>query len=508
MAKFLATIKAIITRLVFASHGFIAIWQVTTFKKNPLFWYLSCPILLLFFEGIFTLTIKENQEWKWFCPSVFLYLSSVVPAIWLLELDKVDRRLKAFESNVNISENFDLTNLAAEDLKHLEKALGVDIHLPDIQISTETWVTLIEQFLMLILIIGRWMLPKGDLTRDQLSQLLLVYIGTAADIIEFFDSFKEDRIAREPVLVYLTLGIWAWSLMQFTVVLTATKSRKSRLSSGSAVKKRVHTETSCCSIDVWGIALNMLLQDGPFLAFRLILIVHYRIVSYMNIFFTCKNTLVILLQLYRLYVVQTENKSKRKKRRLETTNISIISRGDVYRDARERKTCDDKRRKKKKDKDAEANYSDSEESTEEADKFDSSPRSIGHTKRKTRQDTGYSTSSSRNSGRRSKSQTNESKRSSRREEPKREISSEDEKRRRKIDRKSSEKGDRKCSDSIKTKSRNDDSSKSSGKSRKCRDDSEDQSTVEEVAEKTISEGSESESERKRYAHRKRRQNRD
>ena len=43
---------------------------------------------------------------------------------------------------------------------------------------------------MLVLIIGRWMLPKGDMTRDQLAQLLLVYIGTAADIIEFFDSFK------------------------------------------------------------------------------------------------------------------------------------------------------------------------------------------------------------------------------------------------------------------------------------------------------------------------------
>jgi hypothetical protein len=89
-------------------------------------------------------------------------------------------------------------------------------------------VLIIEQFLMLILIIGRWMLPKvrthkyhggfgferieqlpefkasrrvplytlpvsavqGDLTRDELAQLLLCYIGTAADIIEFFDSFK------------------------------------------------------------------------------------------------------------------------------------------------------------------------------------------------------------------------------------------------------------------------------------------------------------------------------
>lgn len=66
MAKFLATIKAIITRLVFAAHGFIGIWQVTIFKKNSFYWYLSSPILLLFFEGIFTLTIKENQEWKWY----------------------------------------------------------------------------------------------------------------------------------------------------------------------------------------------------------------------------------------------------------------------------------------------------------------------------------------------------------------------------------------------------------------------------------------------------------
>lgn len=65
----------------------------------------------------------------------------------------------------------------------------MEIKIP-VQLSAETWVTVIEQFLMLILIIGRWLLPKGDLTREQLSQLLLVYIGTAADIIEFFDSFK------------------------------------------------------------------------------------------------------------------------------------------------------------------------------------------------------------------------------------------------------------------------------------------------------------------------------
>jgi Transmembrane protein 26 len=101
---------------------------------------------------------------------VFLYLSSVVPAIWLLELDKVERRLSKIQE-----ETFNFA-AAAADLKELSR-FGVNIKLPDIQVDAETWVTLIEQFLMLVLIIGRWLLPKGDLTRDQLSQLLLVYIG-------------------------------------------------------------------------------------------------------------------------------------------------------------------------------------------------------------------------------------------------------------------------------------------------------------------------------------------
>ena len=37
------------------------------------------------------------------------------------------------------------------------------------------------------------------MTRDELAQMLLCYIGTAADIIEFFDSFKvgtRDRITK------------------------------------------------------------------------------------------------------------------------------------------------------------------------------------------------------------------------------------------------------------------------------------------------------------------------
>jgi len=100
MTKFLATVKAILTRLVFASHAFIAIWQVTTFKKNPFFWYLSGPIVLLFFEGIFTLTIKESQEWKWYvnyrCRAIFqkYYLYEKNEICFLLYKTKAKKKVK------------------------------------------------------------------------------------------------------------------------------------------------------------------------------------------------------------------------------------------------------------------------------------------------------------------------------------------------------------------------------------------------------------------------------
>uniref|UniRef100_A0A182SXY4 Transmembrane protein 26 n=1 Tax=Anopheles maculatus TaxID=74869 RepID=A0A182SXY4_9DIPT len=284
-----------------------------------------------------------------FCPSVFLYLSSIVPAIWLLELDKLDKRTRYQDQMLN--ETINLAATVGKDLKDLNKMLGVKIQLPDIQLTAEMWVTLIEQFLMLVLIIGRWMLPKGDLTRDQLSQLLLVYIGTAADIIEFFDSFKDAKIANEPVLVLLTLSIWSWSLLQFTIVLSATRARKPR---GGGSQPRAGQDgtddasccnVACCNIDVWGIALNILLQDAPFLTFRLLIIVHYKIITYMNIFFTCKNTLVILLQLYRLYVVNSENRKaaatkKRLKMRAKAAEQQSSARQQKQRKISKRKVAD------------------------------------------------------------------------------------------------------------------------------------------------------------------------
>ncbi|CAG0881726.1 unnamed protein product [Darwinula stevensoni] len=314
--KFLLYTKAIFTRVLFSAHGFVAVWRVTSVKQDPIYWYLSAAIFVLVLESIFTLTLKKNQEWTWFCPSVFFYLGSVVPSIWLLEFDKLDRR-RAFLALATglaneTSLSFNPINATAKDfgnsLTDIEElgsiqTFGIQLKIP-VQLSAETWATVIEQLLMLILIVGRWFLPKGALTREQLSQLLLVYIGTAADIIEFFDAFKDEKIATNDVLVYLILSIWTWSLLQFW-------ENPENVTRTRTVKK------ICCSLDVWSVLINIILQDAPFLVFRLLLIFYYNLVTYMNIFFTAKNTLVIVLQFYRLIVVQTEKRKQLRQEKLE-----------------------------------------------------------------------------------------------------------------------------------------------------------------------------------------------
>lgn len=87
------------------------------------------------------------------------------------------------------------------------------------------------------------------------------------------------------------------------MVPTATKFRKDQ--SGVVSNTPGMPKTSNNS-ELYGIIISMFLQDAPFLVLRLLLIFDYGVVSYTNMFFTCKNTLVCMLLTYRLVVIQLE----------------------------------------------------------------------------------------------------------------------------------------------------------------------------------------------------------
>ncbi|PIK52439.1 putative transmembrane protein [Apostichopus japonicus] len=169
---------------------------------------------------------------------------------------------------------------------------------------------LLQQSMMLVFILGRWLGPKGSLTREQLSQLLLAYVGMAADMLEFItETLTIPRVACDDIFFTIVMVLWSWSLLQFTLGLTATKQRKTRVVGTAKAQQEgcsvVHGVRSfllcCCGGEIWALLVSVIMQDGPYLAMRLYLLI--KLSEFGQIFFTAKNGILLCLQLYRIAVV-------------------------------------------------------------------------------------------------------------------------------------------------------------------------------------------------------------
>lgn len=64
------------------------------------------------------------------------------------------------------------------------------------------------------------------------------------------------------------------------------------------------------STDIWSIVEALFIQDGPFLVVRLTVMIHYKVFHQMLVFFTIKNFLVLILNLYRLFVLCQDSSSR------------------------------------------------------------------------------------------------------------------------------------------------------------------------------------------------------
>ncbi|KAK7496766.1 hypothetical protein BaRGS_00011975 [Batillaria attramentaria] len=119
--------RAVLVRLLFAVHGVVSIWRLATVTDDVRYWYLASVLGLYLFEMSITLGKKRGKEWKWFCPSVFIYLMCVVPAIWFLELYEMDKRIEAFDA---MHEYRNVSELAKEWImeERQENATKEDLH--------------------------------------------------------------------------------------------------------------------------------------------------------------------------------------------------------------------------------------------------------------------------------------------------------------------------------------------------------------------------------------------
>ncbi|CAG01754.1 unnamed protein product [Tetraodon nigroviridis] len=274
MCRLLNVLLALLSRFLFAVHGVVTVWRVVAVKQEPLYWLLLTGVALLGLEMAVT-------------------LNTVIPSIWFLELSLLQSK-----APVNDSSGPELHLLA-----HLPITAGIG------ELDPENWVAGLEQTMLIVLVLGRWLMPKGDMSRDQLSQLLMVYVGLGADILDIFDTFKEPEVKTNRAVVTVGLALFSWALMQFPLVLTQTQStlgKPPQGGPGALCPGAPAALTSCCSSEVWSLLLTVGLQDGPFLIYRLYLMAQEQVLNQLMIFFTCKNILIVLLELYRIFVVQCE----------------------------------------------------------------------------------------------------------------------------------------------------------------------------------------------------------
>ena len=71
-----------------------------------------------------------------------------------------------------------------------------------------------ELGVVLGIILGRWLIPRGTLTRDQLSALLLGYVSNSADILELLSAFEEPQLADREGVVVGVMVVFTFSLYQ------------------------------------------------------------------------------------------------------------------------------------------------------------------------------------------------------------------------------------------------------------------------------------------------------
>lgn len=57
--------KAIFVRLLLISHNLLAVWRVKVAYNNDTYWLLALGVILIAWEGQYTILKNDGIEWKW-----------------------------------------------------------------------------------------------------------------------------------------------------------------------------------------------------------------------------------------------------------------------------------------------------------------------------------------------------------------------------------------------------------------------------------------------------------
>uniref|UniRef100_A0A2C9KBC1 Transmembrane protein 26 n=1 Tax=Biomphalaria glabrata TaxID=6526 RepID=A0A2C9KBC1_BIOGL len=283
-------LKAVFVRCILVIHALVAVWRVTESYHNNMYWILACILVLLFAESCYTVIKRKGKEYQRFMPAFFCYLCTVLTCIWLLELDKTEKFIEGQADSLDQPANTSDT-----------------VQIPAPSLTPNTWIMLVEEMLPYFLFVSRWILPRGEVKREQLAELLFAFIGIGGDIMEYFSLLGEEAVRPNKQLCYVVLAIWSFSVMQFTMTITVIhqpkRQRNINVVPADSVDLSAHKKLMKFRHEVSAIFLTMIMQDLPFMIVRLYVMIGFNVVNYSLIFFTSKNIMIISLLFYKLIII-------------------------------------------------------------------------------------------------------------------------------------------------------------------------------------------------------------
>lgn len=287
-------IRAVLARILLICHSCVAIFVVG--KINSRYYGIYAPSLFCFLLEMATiLYFRWGCEWKRICTCFCCYIFTMVPVLWIL-------RLYELETDNNMA---DVTNQTSVPVQSITVLLGLENDTKRSAIAdylNGNLSSLVEQSMMILIIICRWMLPRGRIDRDSLTQLLLIYSSISADILDFSQLVDDKKIQKSQSFKYAILGVWSWSLLQFMPVITTSFHfrRTQTLSRGTDSRVERNSEEKS---EVVSILMVLFMQDGPFLFIRCGVIFHLNVFDSLIIFFSVKNLITVLLSCYRAMIL-------------------------------------------------------------------------------------------------------------------------------------------------------------------------------------------------------------
>ena len=93
----------------------------------------------------------------------------------------------------------------------MDKGLAEWLGVIDADALSKNWA---EIGIFICLIVGRWLMPRNRLSREQLSTLLLGHIGNAADILDLFNSLETPGVVYKKNVTVVVLAIYSLAVTQ------------------------------------------------------------------------------------------------------------------------------------------------------------------------------------------------------------------------------------------------------------------------------------------------------